>query len=232
MKEKILFKFCSRSRPEKFLAGINNIMGMVADKENYKILVSADTDDETMCCPKIYNAMMPHIVSGKVILVFGISKSKVDAINRDFDKVADYDYKIICNFSDDMEFVVKGFDDKIRNHFAHSFPDFNGNLNYDNGYNGNAISTMSIIGRVYFDIILKQRVYDDEYFSLFCDNEYTEVAKMLNKMAYYPETVYKHNHPANNSSVPTDEQYRRTESFFHQDMATYERRKLNKFGLN
>jgi len=44
----ILFKFASRSRPEKFFKAIDNIIKMIDDKVNYTVLCTFDKDDVTM----------------------------------------------------------------------------------------------------------------------------------------------------------------------------------------
>jgi hypothetical protein len=228
MKAKILFKFATRSRPHKFLYGVNNIFSKVSDKENFQILVSADVDDDSMYNQEVMNQIKSHLDSGKIIMAFGNSKSKIDAINRDMELINDWN--ILINFSDDMEFVTDGFDEIIRQHFATHFPDFNGNMHYNDGYTCDKLSTMSIIGKTYFDVILKKKIYWDEYLSLFCDNEYTEVAKKLNKIQYYDMILFKHNHPANNGIMP-DEQYQKNESHWEHDKNVYERRSKINFGI-
>ena len=45
---KILFKFATRSRADKFFEGLDNIFEKVADKKNFCILVSADANDVVM----------------------------------------------------------------------------------------------------------------------------------------------------------------------------------------
>ena len=45
---KILFKFATRSRADKFFEGLDNILEKVTDKNNFCILVSADADDLVM----------------------------------------------------------------------------------------------------------------------------------------------------------------------------------------
>jgi hypothetical protein len=225
---KILFKFATRSRPTKCLEGLRNITSRVLDKENYKILISADEDDLSMNNDLIKQSIQPYIETGKVSLIFGKSHSKIDAINRDLE--TENDWHILVNFSDDMEFVVDGFDNIIRQHFAIHFPDFNGNMHYNDGYTANKLCTLSIIGKTYFDTILKKKIYHPDYKSLFCDNEYTEVATKLNKIQYYDLILFRHNHPAN-IGTPLDEQYIHTEAFWNVDSQTYERRRNLNFEL-
>ena len=96
MKAKILFKFATRSRPDKFITGINNIFSKVSDKENFQILVSADSNDTSMYNQEVMNKIKDHLDSGKIIMSFGESKSKIDAINRDMQLVDDWN--ILMNF--------------------------------------------------------------------------------------------------------------------------------------
>jgi len=223
---KILFKFSSRSRTEKFFAGLDNIISKVRDKENYIIVASLDYDDKTMFNKEVLERLIPYVQNHKVVPVFGYSKSKIDAINRDMDKFNSYD--IVVNTSDDMSFEVDGFDNIIRDKFTQNFPDTNGNIYFNDGYAGDVISTMSIIGKKYFDEQLKGNIYHPSYFSLWCDNEYSEVAKSLNKIVYFDQILYRHMHPANGIGV-ADEQLKRTESFSNLDSENYKKRKLTNF---
>jgi hypothetical protein len=47
-KYKILIKFASRSREQKFFSCLDNILNYVVDKENFCVLVSLDIDDVSM----------------------------------------------------------------------------------------------------------------------------------------------------------------------------------------
>ena len=103
-------------------------------------------------------------------------------------------------------------------------------MHYNDGFTANKLCTLSIIGKTYFDTILKKKIYHPDYKSLFCDNEYTEVARKLNKIQYYDMILFRHNHPAN-IGTPMDEQYKHTEGFWHIDSQTYERRRSINFEL-
>lgn len=213
---KILYKFASRSRPEKFVNGILNIENK-STRDDYFILCSLDTDDPT-------SQDMPSTDYRGV--VYGESKNKVDAINRDIWVVKDWD--ILVNFSDDMEFVVDGFDQIIVDDMMKYFPDTDGVLHYPDGNIGDRLMTMSIIGRKYYE--RDGYIYNPDYISLWCDNEAQEVAKLRGKYQYIDKVLFNHNHPAFGKCA-TDEQYIKTESFFYQDHETYCRRRFNNFGL-
>ena len=226
---KILFKFATRSRADKFFEGLDNILEKVADKKNFCILVSADADDLAMNNKETIEKLKSYLVRfpENIIIKFGLSKNKVDAINRDVNEIKDrFNFDILINTSDDMRFVVDGFDNTIRENFNNIFPDTNGNIFFNDGYVRDAISTMSIIGRAYYDKF--NYIYHPSYKSLWCDNEYTEVAKKENKIQYFNEILYKHLHPSNIGGF-IDEQLRLTESFSKEDFANYEKRKLSNF---
>jgi hypothetical protein len=125
---KLLFKIPSRSRPSQALSLIKNIEKSISNKENYKILLSADKDDPTMYNADFVNSIKQYIESGKLILSFDYSKSSIDAINRDMKLISDYDIIVYC--PDDIQFE-SGFDDKIIVKFTDKFHDTNGKLYFE-----------------------------------------------------------------------------------------------------
>lgn len=197
MEEHILFKLATRSRPEKARASINNIIENCLS-DNFTILVSADFDDDTM---KNFS-----YVHSNVTIVYGISKSKIDAINRDMYIAPKFD--ILINTSDDMVFQVKGFDNIIRQDFTDNLDQF---IHYSDGNQKENISTMSIMGVDYYKRF--NYIYHPDYKSLWCDAEATDVAVMLGKYRYMGDNkiLFKHLHPAW-GLAPTDAQYQKTEA--------------------
>jgi len=229
MKYKILFKFASRSRTNKFFAGVDNILSNLSDLNNFCILASLDVDDATMNNPSTISRLTEYVnkYPNNFIVKFGHSKSKVDAINRDVNEIKNvFNFDILVNFSDDMEFIQHSFDDNIRNKFFVHYPDTDGNIFYNDGFVGDRLCTMSIIGRKYYDKF--NYIYHPSYQSLWCDNEYTEVAKRNQKMLYFHENIFRHNHPANVGGF-MDEQLIKTESFSELDRQNYEKRFNNNF---
>jgi hypothetical protein len=228
-KRKILFKFTSRSRNEKFFKGLDNILSNIGDRDNFCILVSLDIDDATMNNSKTILRIAEYIKNypNKIIVKYGFSKNKVDAINRDVNEVKSvFDFDILVNFSDDMQFNKHSFDEVIRDKFDMYFPDNDGNIYFNDGYTGDRLSTMSIIGRKYYDKF--NYIYHPSYISLWCDNEYTEVAKRDNKIIYCNENIFTHNHPSNIGGF-IDEQLIKTESYSDIDRQNYEKRFNNNF---
>ena len=215
---KILFKLATRSRPQKALKAINNIINN-CNSNNYLILVSIDKDDETM---KGFDH--PH---EKVFLVEGYSKNKIDAINRDIDLLEGWD--ILINTSDDMVFEVRGFDNIIRQDFTGNYDQV---LHYSDGNQRGNLMTMSIMGSEYYKRF--NYIYHPDYKSLWCDAEATEVAHLLGKYKYMVDlkVLFTHRHPAWGLSE-YDEQYRKTESreLWNRDYGLFKYRKSEDYFL-
>jgi hypothetical protein len=214
----IVFKYATRSRPILFDRGIDSIVSNL-NNQDYFILVSCDENDITML-----NHHFKYQGNPKIKFVYGISKNKIDAINRDFEHLPK-EWDILVNMSDDMVFTQRGFDDVLRNDFS---GDYDLCLHYPDGYRTDLI-TMSILGKNYFDRF--GYIYHPAYASLWCDNEQTEVAKLLNKYKYCNKQIFIHKHPANDASVERDAQYGTTESYFGLDEIVFKDRKAKNFDL-
>jgi len=217
-KEKILFKFATRSRPTKAKNCIENIINL-CQSDNFIILLSIDEDDETMKDFSYPNS--------NVLICKGLSKNKIDAINRDMDIVKDW--QILINTSDDMEFQVKGFDNIIRNDFRGNYDKV---LHYSDGKQHSKIMTMSIMGIDYYKRF--NYIYHKDYQSLWCDVEATEVAWLLGKYEYKGDNniLFKHLHPSW-GFCEYDEQYKKTESseLRQSDFDVFKNRKFNNYFL-
>jgi hypothetical protein len=216
---KILYKLTSRSRPDRCMATIASIIGNSSTDKEYMILLSCDTDDESM---KDFDC--PFYLDGRLVIKKGTSKNKIDAINRDVNDV-DWDWDVLVNVSDDM-IIEKGFDSVVRNAFENSLDLF---LHLPDGYANERLASMSIMGREYYNRF--GYIYHPSYESVYCDNEAMDVAKYLGKYLYVNEHVFKHIHPANVGAHLMDEQYKKTEAadVHARDCENYQRRKQLQF---
>jgi len=185
----ILIKYATRGRANQFIDAINNIQNTI-NASDYVILVSADANDLSMNNDRIKDFVKDK---SNVILKFGDSDSKIDAINRDMDVVQDWD--MLVNMSDDMEFIAKGWDyimlELIQNEWGDSTDYF---AHFNDGRVGEALPTMSVMGRDYYKRF--QYIYHPSYSSFSCDAEAMYVAMMLGKHKYFPVVLFTHNHPA------------------------------------
>lgn len=218
---RILVKFPTRSRPELFLKTLSEYINNADDNSNITYLISPDFDDETFTL----EILLECYKSQSVHVVFGNSDSKIHACNRDMDYLNEWD--IVLLISDDMHVQVKGWDTIIRNDMQRLYPDADGCLWYHDGSQQRQISTLSCMGRKYYDRF--GYIYHPSYKSFWCDNEYTEVAQRLGKITFIDKTIIKHNHPAWYSDVKTDELYKRNDLHWNHDVENYHNRKTLNF---
>lgn len=223
---RILIKFPTRNRPQKFIQCIKDMYVGIGDKANTKIVVTADLDDETMYNKDVLMAVRPFIENYGLEIEYGKSESKIDAVNRDLEKYTDWD--IIVVMSDDMKWKEQSFDWQIRQSFETFFPDLDGIVHYNDGFTANRLITMPIMGKKYFDRF--GYIYHPSYKSLWCDNEMTDIARMLGRVAYVDQPIFKHEHFSNVGGF-MDEQLKYTESFSARDRDNYDARKHKNFDL-
>lgn len=224
----ILYKLATRSRPTRFEETLQSIISN-SSNQNYLVLVSIDEDDESMqkyIDDKDLGLGFPHL---NVVVVNGTSKNKIDAINRDVEKVSEkwnIKWDILVNISDDMLITSNQFDSVVRSAFTETTDLF---LHLPDGFVNEIIPTMSIIGVEYYNRF--GYIYHPSYESVYCDNEAMDVAKMLNKYTYVNSKLFVHNHPANVGKHLWDAQYEKTESkeIHTKDCLLYADRKQNNF---
>jgi len=224
--QRILVKFPTRSRPELFSETLKGYIDNADDNSNISYLISCDSDDYSINTDIIEKAK--ELNAQNLIFQFGDSDSKIHACNRDIERVKEWD--IILLASDDMHVQVKGWDTIIRNDMARLFPDTDGCLWYHDGSHQRQISTLSCMGRKYYDRF--GYIYHPSYKSFWCDNEYTEVAQSLGKITFIDNVIIKHNHPAWYSDVKTDELYKRNDLHWNHDIENYNKRKSLNFPIH
>lgn len=197
-------------------------------KDNFSIIATLDIDDEPMSYHSISDKLP---ISDNLTLVYKTSTGKVNAINRDIELIPE-DTDIVILMSDDMVFTQWGFDEIIRVDMQRYFPDTDGVLHYPDGTPvRDKIITMSIMGYKYFKRF--NYLYHPAYTSLWCDMEFTEVAKRLGKYKYMPHTtIFEHRHPIwSNGKEKYDALMTKNESFYNKDKEIYFQRLANNFDL-
>ena len=116
----------------------------------------------------------------------------------------------------------------IRKDMNKHFPDTDGVLWYNDGHQGNKLNTLCILGKVYYERF--GYIYHNDYLSLYCDNEFTEVSKRLNKVRYESLCIIEHQHWAWGYGK-MDDLYTRNEKYIQQDHDTFQRRAAIGFEL-
>lgn len=221
---RVLYKFPSRSRPDKFFAAIDNIHDL-STHDDFEILATLDIDDRTMTTPEVKERLKQY---PKVRAIYGTSSGKVSAINRDMDFSGEW--QILICMADDMRWIKKGFDTEIISLFEKYFPDTDGFLHLNDGIVNDRLPTMAIMGRKLYDYF--GYIYNPIYRSVFCDNEQFDVVRILGKYHYEPINLFVHEHPAY-GMAPNDDLYRKNENpeLYAADGNTYRQRKEINFGL-
>lgn len=185
---KILIKFPTRGRKNKFFSSLKKYQLFANNINNITFLISIDEDDAEMNNPESLDILSSF---KNCYVSIGKSESKIHAVNRDIDKVSDWDILLLA--SDDMIPQVKGYDQIIIDKMNENYPDTNGVLWFNDGYQENRLNTLCILGKKYYEGF--GYVYFPEYKSTWCDNEFMTVANLLGKQTYFDEVIIKHEHP-------------------------------------
>jgi hypothetical protein len=185
---KLLIKFPTRGRKEKFFEVFKQYQNLCEDLNNTYFLVTLDNDDEDMKLSEV-EEMFNTFKNVKVI--YGDSTSKIHAVNRDIEMINDWDIVLLA--SDDMTPKVKGYDNIIRNKMKEFYPDTDGILWFNDGHQGNSLNTLCILGKKYYDRF--GYIYYPEYKSVWSDNEFMSVGNILGKQTYFDEVIIEHEHP-------------------------------------
>ena len=182
----ILVKFPTRSRPQKFLSVLKGYTEKAHDNTNITYLITIDSNDLSMT-EKVKDEAMKY--APNVVFITGISQSKVHACNRDIHHFLSWDVLILA--SDDMICQKKGWDVIVEKTMKNKFPDLDGVLYFPDGFTD--LNTMCILGKEYYNRF--GYIYHPAYKSLWCDNEFQEVAQRLGKEYRSIEILFKHEHP-------------------------------------
>lgn len=223
---KILIKFPTRGRPDKFFNVLELYYQKAKNKDKIAFLISCDHDDPTMNNLQSRQRLDNFKKKCKLAYFFGNSKTKVQAINADMEKVQGWDVLLLA--SDDMIPVVDGYDEIIRTDMFYNYRNLDGVLWYNDG-GQNKINTLSIMGSTYYKRF--NYIYHPEYISLWCDNEFTDVSISLGKFYKSDQMIIEHAHPVY-EKTNFDELYARNESYFNVDREIYEKRSQKNFDLN
>ena len=215
----LLIKFPTRNRPDKFFKMLD-LYYLFLRTTNFNFIISCDVDDITMNNSLIRQRLDSY---PNLTYCFSENKSKVEAINNNLKNV---DFDILLLASDDMQPIKPGYDRIIKDCMVNSFPDTDGVLWFNDGFQGDNLNTLVIVGKKYYDRF--NYIYHPSYKSLYCDTEFTYVSKINQKVKYFNEVLIKHVQYSIVKEVP-DELYIRNDLLANVDQANFERRLKHKF---
>lgn len=211
---RLLIKFPTRSRPERFINTLDDYYSNMTSLESNSVLVSCDEDDETMTCESMVSKLSSY---NNLSVDYQNNKGKIDAINKG---VPNDGWDILLLASDDMIPIVSGYDTIIKKMMEKHFPDTDGVLWFNDGHQGMNLNTLCILGKKYYDRF--GYIYHPEYKSFYCDNEFTEVSRRLGKCVYCPDIIIKHDHPS--VGAASDDLYAVNHKFLEHDRQVWIRR--------
>jgi hypothetical protein len=183
---KLLIKFPTRGRPEKFFEVLDIYYNFLFDIDKTIFQITIDEDDTLMNNNNVINKLKNY---KNLSYNIGISGTKIASVNRDI-IVGDWDILLLA--SDDMIPIKNGYDDIIRKYMIDKYPDTDGVLWFNDG-NRKDLNTLSILGSKYYQRF--NYIYNPDYKSLWADNEFMTVANILNKQTFYDEVIIHHQHP-------------------------------------
>lgn len=211
----IFIQYPTRRRPIRFKQYLLRYIQYISDKENFHIQISADIDDESMNNPDI-QYLIKRLRN--VSIIFHSNKTKVEAINRN---IPAYGWDILLLASDDMWPEEYGYDDIIRRNMLNYFPDGDGVLHFNDGLQGEKLNTLPILGNKYYRRF--GYIYNPVYKSLYCDNEFHDISKKLNKQKYIDQVIISHQR----KSIKKDNLHRRNSKQGREDRGIYQNGKEN-----
>lgn len=186
MNKRILIKFPSRSRPEKFFACLENIISTIGDVD-YRIVCSLDRDDvvwnnETTFAKLVsFKDKHPNIYPE-----WGLCNSKVEAVNRDV--LFFTDWNILLIHSDDMHFIVNDWGKDV----LQAFENYTGLVHFPDQMARERLITYPMMDREYYDI--DGWVYNPKFESVYCDNYQQDLAVKRNRYKYVDKEILEHRH--------------------------------------
>ncbi len=219
---KILLKCPTRSRPRKILDTLGLYIRLASRPDLLGVAVSCDVDDASMSNTPELESLLSRCAWHRIFR--SPNRSKIEACNSNMKEI-EWNWDIVVLVSDDMIPKIRGYDDVLRNHMMASFPDRDGILWFNDGYQEDRLNTLCIFGRAFYE--RQGYIYAPEYKSLFCDTELTDQCRTIykDKCVYNPYCIIRHEHPGTGFAGAMDKLYERNQRYWNEDMYTYIRRK-------
>jgi hypothetical protein len=225
MKRKLIYKFPSRNRPDKFKHVLEKSISLLSGKHDVRFVITLDSDDETMNNDNMREWM--DNLNVDLVYHYGDSKSKIEACNANLE---DEDGDALILVSDDMVPCFQDFDDIIMQGMEQFFPDMDGAIKFHDGLRPkeDLLMTLPVLG---WNLYKKfGYIYHPDYTSLYCDNEMTIVCRDLGKLLVSPVCIFRHEW----TNQPFDDLHARNENseMYAIDSKVFEERQKNRFDID
>lgn len=211
-----------------FFESLNSLNDNIRDRDNYRISLTIDTDDPILNTPEVIEKINTY---PNVSIEWGLSKSKVAAINRSF---PNYDFDIVICWSNDMFMTFYGADDIIRDYLCQIINNYDDDFlcHFPEPDTRDILNVLYIATKKYYDRF--GYIYHPSYKSLFCDNETLEIAKLLKRYHYIGVPgLYVHKNPAyHHHGIIRDELFNEQQGHWQEDENNFNERKARNFDLN
>lgn len=223
---KLLLQFPTLGRPDKFIFCLKKYLELLSEENTVHFNINCDDNDSSM-----KNDIIIHSIEYAMCLYrnvtfdihFDKNTTKISAIN---DHIDGKDFDIVVCLSDDMIPMKRGWDKIISSKMEENFPDTDGCLHFNDGYQKNRLITLSILGRKLYDHF--GYIYHPDYKGLYCDDEFTQEVNRLNKVKYFDEVIISHEHYAREGNINSgdyDYAAQKTIHYSGRDGFVFEKRK-------
>jgi hypothetical protein len=182
----ILFMFPVRFRRDKFFSTLDKYYQLLSENPAFSFVITLDTDDREMNTAQVKSRLAKY---RNLTFHYGDHKNKIEAMN---DNVPAAGWDIVVLVSDDMIPLMKGFDTVIRRKMLAFYPDTDGVLFFNDGYNGKKLNSLSIMGKAFYDRF--GYIYYPGYKSTWSDREFMDVSEELGLVTYFEDCIIQHQH--------------------------------------
>lgn len=224
---RMLFKYPCRGREKMFFESLQSLDDNIRDRSNYHISLTLDLDDEILNDDSVIERIGGF---SNTSIAWGMSESKVHAINRSF---PDYDFDVVICWSNDMFATFYGFDDIFRDSILSVFGNtgMEGLAHFPEPDSREFLNVLYIATRKYYERF--GYIYHPSYKSLWCDNESLEVAKKLGKYHFFGTLgLYEHRNAAYHQyGLERDALFDYQQSLWPIDELNFNERKKRNFDL-
>lgn len=189
---KLLIQFPTFARAGKFLKVLDMYIESSGDENDIFFNINCDKADSQMTNPHI-EERINFILSKKPnisgMINYDWDTDKISAIN---DHVDERDFDIVICASDDMVPRINSWDQEIVDAMMEHFPSLDGCVHFNDGNTNGELITFSILGKKLYDDF--GYIYHPDYKSLYCDAEFTEEVKRMERDKYIDKVIISHEH--------------------------------------